>query len=118
MKVYGSRLLRRLAAGFLATASLVATTNAEDAADRKPEQLPAGRTVVRIESLPGAVQLKHPYDYSQLLLTAELDTGERIDVTRLAQPAAAAAIASVSPTGMVRPLAAGAGELKFQVGGQ
>ena len=54
MKVYVSRLLRCFAAGFLSTAGFVAATNAEEAADRKPEQLPAGRTVVLIESLPGA----------------------------------------------------------------
>src|SRR6185437_14577779 len=70
---------------------------AEEAADHKPEQLPPGRTVVRIEALPATVQLKHPYDYAQLLLSAELDSGERIDVTRLAQAEAPSGVVSLSP---------------------
>lgn len=117
MQIYGLNAWRFWAA-VACMACSYSLVRAEEAADRKPEQLPAGRTVVRLEALPNSVQLKHPYDYAQVLLTAELDTGERIDATRLAQAEVPTALASMSPTGMVRPHADGAGELKFQLGGQ
>lgn len=117
MRINGSDL-RRLWAVAAVVASLSSFARAEEAADRKPEQLPPGRSVVRIEALPASVQLKHPYDYAQLLLTAELDSGERVDVTRMAQLESPAAVANVSPTGMLRPQADGAAELKFTAGGQ
>jgi hypothetical protein len=93
----------------------VAAARAEEAADRAPEQLPAGATVVALEPFPTAVQLKHPYDYTQLLVTAVLQTGERFDVTRIAQVAAPDALVSVSPTGQVRAKSDGNGEIKFTV---
>ncbi len=102
----------------LIIATLLAPAWAEEAAGRKPEQLPEGRTLVRIEALPAAVELKHPYDYRQLLLTGELNTGERVDVTRLAEPLAPEAIVSLSPTGIVRPKADGSGEIRFELAGQ
>ncbi|HEV3005911.1 MAG TPA: DUF1549 domain-containing protein, partial [Pirellulales bacterium] len=100
----------------LAITSLpVAAAQAEETADRAPEQLPAGATVVALEAFPAAVQLKHPYDYAQLLVTGVLQTGERFDVTRVAQVAAPEALVSVSPTGQVRPKADGNGELRFSI---
>src|SRR5437660_2559025 len=50
-----------------------------------PEQLPPGTKVVRLEAMPTAIALKNPYEYAQLVLTAQLSTGEKIDVTRLAK---------------------------------
>ncbi|HUY34788.1 MAG TPA: DUF1549 and DUF1553 domain-containing protein [Pirellulales bacterium] len=93
----------------------VAAAHAEEVADRAPEQLPAGAKFVAIEAVPAAVQLKHPYDYAQLLVTGVLESGERLDVTRLAQVAAPEALVSVSPSGQVRPKADGNGELKFTI---
>ena len=102
----------------LLTVALFAPAWAEEAAGRKPEQLPAGRTLVRIETLPAALELKHPYDYRQLLLTGELNTGERVDVTRLAQPLTPDALVSLSATGIVRPKSDGSGEIRFELAGQ
>ena len=64
-----------------------AAVQAEEVADRAPEQIPAGAKFVALEAFPAAVQLKHPYEYAQLLVTGVLESGERIDVTRLAQVA-------------------------------
>lgn len=91
---------------------------AEEAAGRAPEKLPDGRSLVRIEVTPASVELKTPYDYRQLLVTGELDSGERVDVTRLVQAEVPEAIVSVSPTGQVRPKADGNGEIKFSLNGQ
>ena len=98
---------------------LVGTTvRAEEAAGRAPEKLPDGRSLVRIEASPASVELKHPYDYRQLLISGQLDSGERVDLTRLVQPEVPEAVVSLSPTGQVRPKADGAGELKFTLNGQ
>ena len=39
------------------------------------EQLPPSAQVVRLEAAPTAVDLKQPYDYRQMLITAHLATG-------------------------------------------
>ncbi|HET6884234.1 MAG TPA: DUF1549 domain-containing protein, partial [Pirellulales bacterium] len=113
MKLSGVYLLIGLFVSLACTAAL-----AEEAAGRAPEKLPEGRSLTRIEALPAAVDLKHPYDYRQLLITGELDSGERVDVTRLVQAEVPEAVASLSPTGQVRPKADGAGELKLSLNGQ
>src|SRR5262249_46730584 len=81
------------------------------------EALPPNAKLVKIEAQPAAVTLKGRFDYAQLLLTGHLEGGDRVDVTRLAQPAAPNVV-SVSQTGLVRPKADGAGELKFTLAGQ
>jgi hypothetical protein len=81
------------------------------------EKLPPGAQVTRLESSPASVTLKHPYDYRQLLITAHLASGEKIDVTRM-PPIAATANVKISPNGLVRPTADGNGELNFRLGGQ
>jgi hypothetical protein len=71
-----------------------------------------------MEARPAAIDLKNPYAYSQLLLTGYLETGEQVDVTRLAQVEKPANLVKVSPTGLVRPQADGKGQLKFTLAGQ
>jgi hypothetical protein len=79
------------------------------------EKLPAGAKLSRVEAYPTSVQLQNVYDFRQLLLTGILETGERIDVTRLAKVKFPESIVSVSPTGLVRPIANGSGQLHFQI---
>src|SRR5437762_232174 len=81
------------------------------------EKLPPGTKLVRIEAHPSAIELKTPFAYSQVLLTGTLDSGDKVDVTRLAQ-AQAPAFVKISPQGQVRPTADGSGELKFTLDGQ
>jgi hypothetical protein len=99
---------------------LAAWTTAAVGAEQAPavEKLPANAKVVHISAYPASIHLKHRYDYRQVLLTAELDTGERVDVTRLAKLDKPAALVKVSETGIIRPLADGTGELKFTLAGQ
>src|SRR5262245_10805474 len=82
------------------------------------EKLPPDARVVKVEASPAAVTLKQPFDYSQLLLTAHLEGGEQVDVTRIAQVEKPANLVTVSPRGLVRPAADGSGEIKATVGGQ
>jgi hypothetical protein len=101
--------------GFLAL--LLGTTLTAAAPAQTAKKLPPGRHVVAVEALRRAVTLAHPFAYSQLLLTGVLDDGQRIDVTRLARLDYPATLVKVSPTGQVRPLADGAGEIKATVDG-
>ena len=82
------------------------------------EQLPPGAKVVRLEAFPASVELKTPFAYRQLLVTAHLDTGDAADVTRLAKVEAPGGLVEVSPAGLVRPKADGAGTLTVSLAGQ
>src|SRR5579884_1614092 len=89
--------------------------------EKKPataEQLPPGARLVKLEVQPGRITLENPYEYAQLLLTGQLESGERLDVTRLAQRDVPTQFVQISPTGLVRPTAAGEGEIKFSLGDQ
>src|SRR5262249_3156466 len=100
-------------------ATLVALGCATAAFAQAPadEKLPPGAKVVKLEARPAAVELKHPHAYSQVVVTANLENGDKIDVTRLAQVQAPATV-KVSARGMVTPAADGTGEVKFTLGGQ
>jgi hypothetical protein len=82
------------------------------------EQLPAGAKVVKLEAQPSTIALSHPYDYRQILLTAHLQTGEPIDVTRMARLDRPSGLVRVSERGVIRPVADGSDELRFTVAGQ
>ncbi|MFL5341564.1 MAG: DUF1549 domain-containing protein, partial [Gemmataceae bacterium] len=104
-------MLRHLSLTFAGAALLAVSAPAQ-------EQLPPGAQVVRLEASPASITLKHPYDYRQLLITAHVADGDALDATRMAPISGAAGLVKISPTGMVRPLADGQGELTFALGGQ
>jgi hypothetical protein len=81
------------------------------------EKLPPGAKVAKLEVTPATIALKNPYEYRQLIVTGVLESGERVDVTRMAQTSPPPAV-KVSPTGIVRPAADGKGDLKLTVAGQ
>jgi hypothetical protein len=97
---------------------LVLGTVARPAENPAPETLPPGTKLVRIEAQPASITLKTPFAYSQLLLTGQLENGDKVDVTRMAQVDKPANLVSVSPRLLVRPTADGSGELKVTVSGQ
>src|SRR5713226_8852932 len=84
---------------------------------RAQERLPAGMNVVRLEAEPAAVALRHPYDYRQILLTGQLQTGERVDLTRMARVEADTKLVKVTPNGLIRPVGDGSGTVQYQVAG-
>src|SRR5262245_50376525 len=83
-----------------------------------PETLPPGAKLKSVEVRPERIDLKHPFDYRQVLLTGILESGERVDVTRMAEFKAPATLVKVSPRGQVRPVSDGAGKLDFTVLGK
>ncbi len=82
------------------------------------EKFPEGKSAVALEATPQSITLANKYAYSQLQISAQLSGGERIDVTRMVDVNVPAELATVSPTGVVRPVADGEGQITFQVGGQ
>lgn len=75
-----------------------------------------GRKIVSLEAAPSHVHLDRKYDYAQLVLTAEIEDGRQIDVTRLAEVAADTDVAEVDHERVVRPGENGIGDLVFRVG--
>jgi hypothetical protein len=80
------------------------------------EPLPDGATVLGIDVRPDYVELTDPFAYAQLVVTATLDTGAKVDVTRTAS-ITAPAVARVSATGVVRPESDGSGRLTVSAHG-
>lgn len=90
----------------LAASFSVRTANGQEA-------IPAGLKVVAVESYPAKIELRNRFDYRQVIITGKLETGETVDLTRLAKLAAPAKNVSVSPNGLVRPIADGQEQLVF-----
>jgi len=110
-------LLRRLALMLLAAFAWPALAVADaPIADR--EQLRPGMELVALSVDPKEIVCDDRFDYAQLLVTGELSTGERLDVTRMVEVQAPSDVVDVSPTGMVRPKADGAGGLVLSLAGQ
>lgn len=75
------------------------------------EKLPDGAKIAKIEARPAAVKLTGPFAYSQILVTATLDSGEQVDVTRIAKLEIAKVLVTISPNGQVRPVTDGEGTI-------
>ena len=78
-------------------------------ADEEP--LPSPRNVVSLEAYPAQISLRGPHEYTQLVVTARLESGDTLDVTRVAQYQIAASLASVTANGLLTPRADGVAEL-------
>ena len=100
----------------LAIAALATMAGWSIAAD-DAEKLPANATVLKIETKPATIALGDPFAYAQLNVTAHLQSGDMVDVTRLAKVTAPAAV-KVSASGQVRPVSDGKGELTVSFNGQ
>jgi hypothetical protein len=100
---------------FIASVAVVLslTTLAQAAA----EKLPAGAKIAKLDARPAQIALSSPFEYSQLVLTGVLTSGERIDVTRMAAITAGKNV-KVGPTAQVRPVADGNEPLTVTLDGQ
>ncbi len=112
---------RNLLAALVVFAGLLArvdSTRAEEAAAGVPaarESLPEGSKLVGLDVHPSSIELENRFAYRQVLVTGRLDGGDLVDVTRMAR-IAPTDLVSVSPTGLVRPMKDGEGELRVEVG--
>jgi Protein of unknown function (DUF1549)/Protein of unknown function (DUF1553) len=95
---------------------LISSALAIPAGAQDQEKLPPGANVVRLETVPQTIELKNRFDYRQVLVTAVLQTGERVDVTRMAKATPSGKLVTVSARGQVRPAADGNGDIQFTLG--
>ena len=83
------------------------------------EKVPDGRSVVALSVVPeGNIKIDNRYRYAQVVVSAQLDSGDVIDVTRIADKQIEGSAASISDTGIVRALADGMASIKFSIGGK
>ncbi len=82
------------------------------------ESLPAGAVIKTLTVVPKSIDLQGEFSYAQLLVTAHTDSGDVLDVTRMLTAEASAPIVSVSPRGIVTPLADGNGKLTLKLAGR
>ena len=82
----------------------------------KPESLPEGAIVREILVEPADILLRGPNQYAQILVTATLESGDRIDVTRICNLQVDGEQASVTPTGIVTPAIDGKADLIATLG--
>ncbi len=101
----------------LAAAAVALIAAPSPAAEPAAEKLPDGAKVTKLIVHPAKVELSSPFAYAQLLVTAQLDTGEAVDATRLAK-LTAPGLVRVSRTGQVRPFADGTGKITVSLAGQ
>lgn len=79
-------------------------------------QVPAAELVKRIDVQPAVdVVLRNPYEYVQVLVTAILQDGSTVDVTRFAEIDTSENL-GVAEAGLVRPLSGGDGVLAVKFG--
>ncbi len=86
--------------------------------DHETETLPEGARLVKLGVEPGSIRLDGKFAYAQLLVTGTLDSGDKVDVTRMAEHVLSADIANVSKSGLLVPKADGEATLTFRLEGQ
>ena len=91
-------------------------TSSEAAADEPP--LPENDAVVRIGVEPTAIAIDGPARYAQVIVTAELASGAKVDITRRAQFSFSAPVATAGAHGLIAPSAAGHALLTISFGEQ
>ncbi len=82
------------------------------------ETLPKGAKVVSLEVEPATVKLGSRNDYAQLIVSAKLDSGDTVDVTRLAKLSPPSQLAELTPRGQLYSRRNGSGQLKVSFGGK
>jgi WD40 repeat protein len=87
--------------------------------DRKDhESLPAGAKVASLDVIPAELRFSRPFEYAQMVVTARLETGEAVDVTRAVDAKVSADVVAVSAAGLVQPKADGEAKLVLTLGGK
>ncbi len=110
------------------TPAPVAPTQAPTAADNdvtpraidivSTEQLAKDAKLLGLDVQPKEIRLNGPFDYSQLLVTGKLASGETPDVTRMIKFELSGPVAEVNATGLVQPKADGQAKLKLSLNEQ
>ena len=87
------------------------------AADFASENVPEADQITKLEISPTTIELTSPLDYTQLLVTGTLSDGATVDLTRAVKWNSPGFVV-MTPTGLVRPVHDGKGELTASFGNQ
>src|SRR5262249_18131100 len=79
----------------------VATVTPKSEEATETETLPQGVTIASLQVQPESINLTSRFAYTQVLVTAKLDAGDQIDVTRIAETQLSTPIAEISKSGLV-----------------
>jgi WD40 repeat protein len=82
------------------------------------ESLPDDDELARLDVNPLAIELGAEFDYTQLLVTGTMVSGDTVDVSRLARYTLSTDIANLSPGGLVSPKTDGEATLLIELAGQ
>ena len=82
------------------------------------EALPKGARVVALKAEPSSVKLSGRLAYTQLLVSAQLESGDLVDATRMVEIKPATGLVEVSRSGQVRPLIDGSSTMVLSLGGR
>jgi WD40 repeat protein/mono/diheme cytochrome c family protein len=94
------------------------TAPPDSAANEEAETIPPGSKLTSLEVQPAQVELVSRFEVAQLVVTGTLDSGERIDVTRMVDAKLSAGVAEISRTGQVRAIADGQATVSLALAGR
>ena len=83
-----------------------------------PESLPENLKIASLEFQPAKIKFTNSQDYLQLLVTARLDSGDSVDVTRSVKFSVDPKLVSISVRGIVQPVTNGVGKLLVTLAGK
>ena len=86
--------------------------------DQPAEELSGDAQIVSLAVDPDRIVLSDCFDYVQVVVTATLASGQRVDVTRMAHGTCNPDIVRMTRRGTVQPLRDGQAELRLEIGGQ
>lgn len=108
-----------LVVAFAASLAISPTVHGQAPTSQEPgETLPEGVRIVSVESYPSTVELRHRFDYRQLLVLGRTDAGELVDLTRMAKLVGEPKHVAVSSTGLITVKSDGSEQLVFRYGDQ
>lgn len=96
-------------------------TNKKTALDKRKsldaEKIPDGRKITTLSVEPKNILIDTPYRYAQVVVSATLDSGDIIDVTRLVKKQVQGKGTTISKTGIVRGAINGSSKINFSING-
>ncbi len=100
----------------VAAASGTVKPHLEDAVAKEPA--PTGLSVERLSIEPGSIRLRSRFETTQLVVSAKMNSGETIDVTRMVDVETPGNLVEAHTSGLIRPKKDGEGSIKITLSGQ
>lgn len=99
------------------TVALVVLTDSALADDSVTETLPENARLTAIQVIPAEVHLTQRFQYAQLLVMGQLESGEQVDVTRMVSTTGTGEVAAVDKRGKLTAIKSGDAVIEFKLAG-